>query len=477
MAYSERKGQPENAMPDERPYNAHPGNGTGRSCLAVVLAAGEGTRMRSQRPKVLHEVAGRPLLAHSLAAIAGADIAQVALVVGPGREDVVAQAAGARAFVQAERRGTAHAVLAARAAIAEGFDDLVVAFADTPLVRPETFAMLRGRLADTGAAVVVLGFEALNSQGYGRLLTAGETLFAIREDRDATPEERAVTLCNAGLMALDGRIALELLEAIGSDNAQNEFYLTDVVEVARRRGLAAAFATVDEAEVQGVNDRVQLARCEASMQTRLREAAMRAGATLVDPPSVTLSYDTRLGRDVLVEPNVVFAPGVTVADGARIRAFSHLAGVEVGPRAIVGPFARLRPGSRLAEDVHVGNFVEVKASSLAAGVKANHLSYIGDADIGARSNIGAGTITCNYNGFTKARTTIGADVFVGSDSALVAPVTVGDGAYIGTGSVVTDDVPADALALARARQVEKPGWAKGFRETQAALKAASAKKG
>lgn len=445
-------------MPDERPQNGAP-----RTCLAVVLAAGEGTRMRSARPKVLHEVAGRPLLAHALAAIAAADIGQVALVVGPGREDVVAQAPEARAFVQAERRGTAHAVLAARAAIAEGFDDLVVAFADTPLVRPETFALLRGRLAETGAAVVVLGFEARDPKGYGRLLTAGETLFAIREDRDATPEERGVTLCNAGLMALDGRLALELLESIGNDNAQNEFYLTDVVEMARRQGLAAAFATVDEAEVQGVNDRVQLARCEASMQTRLREAAMREGATLVDPASVTFSYDTRLGRDVTVEPNVVFAPGVVVADGARIRAFSHLEGARVGPRAVVGPFARLRPGAELAEDVHVGNFVEVKASTLAAGVKANHLSYIGDADVGARTNIGAGTITCNYDGFRKFRTTIGADVFVGSDSALVAPLTIGDGAYIGTGSVVTADVAPDALVIARARQVEKPGRAREIR--------------
>ena len=446
---------------------------TPRTCLAVVLAAGEGTRMRSARPKVLHEIAGRSLLAHSLAAIGEAGIGEVALVLGPGREDVAEQAGRAKTFTQAERRGTAHAVLAARAAIAQGFDDLVVAFADTPLMRPETFALLRGRLAETGAAVVVLGFEARDPAGYGRLLTAGETLFAIREDRDATPEERGVTLCNAGLMALDGQIALELLDSIGNANAQNEFYLTDVVEMARRRGLAAAFATVDEAEVQGVNDRVQLARCEASMQVRLREAAMRAGATLVDPPSVTLCFDTRLGRDVIVEPHVVFAPGVEVADGARIRAFSHLEGAKVGPGAIVGPFARLRPGAVLAEDVHVGNFVEVKASTLAAGVKANHLSYIGDADIGARTNIGAGTITCNYNGFQKFRTTIGADVFVGSDSALVAPVTIGDGAYIGTGSVVTEDVAPDALALARSRQGGKLGWAKNFRETQLALKAST----
>ena len=457
-------------MHDERPQSQ-----SARSCLAVVLAAGEGTRMHSGRPKVLHEIAGRSLLAHSLAAIEGAGISEVALVLGPGREDVAAQAPSARCFTQAERRGTAHAVLASRAAIAQGYDDLVVAFADTPLVRPETFALLRGRLAETGAAVVVLGFEASEPKGYGRLLTAGDTLFAIREERDATPEERAVTLCNAGLMALDGRIALDLIEAIGSANAQSEFYLTDVVEVARRRGLTAAFALVDEAEVQGVNDRVQLARCEAAMQVRLREAVMRGGVTLVDPLSVTLSFDTRFGRDVAVEPNVVFLPGVSVGAGARIRAFSHLEGATVGAGAIVGPFARLRPGTVLAEDVHVGNFVEVKASTLAAGVKANHLSYIGDADIGAKTNIGAGTITCNYDGFLKSRTTIGSNVFVGSDSALVAPVTIGDGAYIGTGSVVTEDVAADALVLARARQVAKPGWARNFRERQAALKASSKK--
>ena len=443
---------------------------TSRSCLAVVLAAGEGTRMRSARPKVLHEIAGRSMLAHGLAAIAGAGIDHVALVVGPGREEVAAQAPSARTFIQNERRGTAHAVLAARDMIAEGFDDLVVAFADTPLVRPETFALLRARLHESGAAVVVLGFEARDPKGYGRLLTAGETLFAIREERDATPEERAVGLCNAGLMALDGRLALELLEAIGSSNAQNEFYLTDVVEVARRRELEAVVVTVDEAEVQGVNDRVQLARVEAAIQVRLREAAMRAGATLVDPTSVTFSYDTGLGRDVIVEPHVVFATGVSVADGARIRAFSHLEGVAIGPRCVVGPFARLRPGSVLAEDVHVGNFVEVKASVLAKGVKANHLSYIGDADVGANTNIGAGTITCNYNGFQKFKTRIGSNVFVGSDSALVAPVTIGDGAYIGSGSVVTDDVAENALVIARARQVEKAGWATTFRETQAALK-------
>ena len=442
-------------------------------CLAVVLAAGEGTRMVSLRPKVLHEVAGRSMLAHSLAAIEAAGIGRVALVVGPGRDDVAAVAPAARAFTQIERRGTAHAVLAAADAIAEGPDDVLVAFADTPLVRPETFALMHARLRETGAAVVVLGFEARNPAGYGRLLVAGGTLMAIREEKDASAAERAVTLCNGGLMALAGAHALALLREVKPQNAQNEFYLTDVVALARARGLPTAFVTVDETEIMGVNDRVQLARAEAGIQVRLREAAMRAGATLVDPASVTLSFDTRLGRDVVVEPHVVFAPGVSVADGARIRAFSHLEGVRVGARAIIGPFARLRPGSVLGEDVHVGNFVEVKASTLDAGVKANHLSYIGDASVGARSNVGAGTITCNYDGFLKSRTTIGADVFVGSHSSLIAPVTIGDGAYIGTGSVVTDDVSPDALVLARARQVEKPGWAKAFRAGRSTAKIAS----
>lgn len=446
-----------------------------RTCLAVVLAAGEGTRMQSARPKVLHEIAGRSMLAHCLASIAGAGIERVALVIGPGQADVAARAPGTTAFTQTQRRGTAHAVLAAQDAIADGFDDLIVAFADTPLVRPETFAVLRRRLRESGAAVVVLGFEAGDPQGYGRLLTQGETLVAIREEKDATPAERAVTLCNAGLMALDGRFALDLLRAVGADNARNEFYLTEVVELARRRNLTTAVITVAEDEVRGVNDRAQLARAEAAIQARLREAAMRAGATLTDPASVTFAFDTTLGRDVVVEPNVFFAPGVSVGDGTRIRAFSHLEGVTIGARAVIGPFARLRPGSVLAEDVHVGNFVEVKASKLAAGVKANHLSYIGDATIGAKTNVGAGTITCNYNGFQKFQTHIGANVFVGSDSALVAPVTIGDGAYIGTGSVVTGDVASDALVIARARQVEKPGWAKTFREANADAKKQASK--
>lgn len=462
MTYSREKDQSENAMP------VNESNG---STLAVVLAAGEGTRMRSARAKVLHEIGGRSLLAHSLAAIAQAGVDAVALVVGPGRDDVAAQAGGARCFVQTERQGTAHAVLAAAPALAGDYETVLVAFADTPLVRPETFEALRRALRTSGAAVAVLGFEAREPAGYGRLLRRGGELIAIREDKDATPEERAITLCNAGLMALDGRLALDLLRAVGCDNAQREYYLTDVVAIARERGRACVVVTVDESEVQGVNDRVQLAKAEATLQGRLRVAAMRAGATLVDPDSVTLCYDTELGRDVVVEPNVVFGPAVTVEEGARIRAFSHLEGVRVGARAVIGPFARLRPGTTLGEEVHVGNFVEVKASTLGKGVKANHLTYLGDASVGAGTNVGAGTITCNYDGFFKTRTQIGENVFVGSHSALVAPVTIGNGAYIGSGSVVTDDVGADSLVIARARQVEKVGWAQTFRVTQAARKA------
>jgi bifunctional UDP-N-acetylglucosamine pyrophosphorylase/glucosamine-1-phosphate N-acetyltransferase len=408
------------------------------------------------------------MLAHCMASVEAAGVDRIAVVVGPGHEDVAAEvkavSPGAAVFVQAERRGTAHAVLAAEAAIAEGYDYLLVVFADTPLIKSETLRLLRRRVHETQAAVAALGFEARDPTGYGRFIMEGQRLIAIREEKDASPDELRLTLVNAGLMALDGRTALALLRQVGTNNAKGEFYLTDVVAAAAARGLLSAVAIAGEEEVSGINDRVQLAHAEAVLQTRLREYAMRGGATLVDPASVTLAYDTVLGRDVTVEPHVVFATGVRAGDGVTIRSFSYLEGVTVGPRAVVGPFARLRPGSVLHEDVHVGNFVEIKASTLEAGVKANHLSYIGDATVGAKTNIGAGTITCNYNGFQKFRTEIGAGAFIGVHSALVAPVTIGDGAYIGTGSVVTQDVAPDALVVARARQVEKPGWAKAFRD-------------
>lgn len=439
-----------------------------RQLLVIVLAAGEGTRMLSALPKVLHRLAGRPMVSHVLDTALAAGAAHLAVVIGPGHEAVAAEvrrvAPEAELFVQEERRGTAHAVLAAREALARGYDDVVVMYGDTPLVRIETIGELRGPLAG-GAAVSVLGFRPDDPTGYGRLVTDGDgALVAIREHKEASPEELAVGLCNAGLMALDGRAALDILESIGDANAKKEFYLTDAVEIARALGRAAAVCEAAVEEVVGVNSRAQLAEAEAILQRRLRRHAMDNGATLVAPETVFFSADTKLGRDVVIEPNVFFGPGVSVEEGATIRAFSHAEGAHVGAGAIVGPFARLRPGAELGEGVHVGNFVEIKASDLAPGVKVNHLSYVGDSSVGANTNVGAGTITCNYDGFRKHRTTIGANAFIGTNSLLVAPVTVGDGAYLGTGSVITDDVPADALAIGRARQVNKPGLAKRLRE-------------
>jgi bifunctional UDP-N-acetylglucosamine pyrophosphorylase/glucosamine-1-phosphate N-acetyltransferase len=431
-----------------------------RTCLAIVLAAGEGTRMRSLRPKALHAIGGRSLLAHALDAVKKANA--IAVVVGPGQQAVAAEAHAreptADIFVQTERRGTAHAVLAAGEAIARGFDDVLVAFADTPLVRSATFDRLRAVVAD-GAGVAVLGFRPADPTGYGRLVVAGGKLLAIREERDASDAERAITLCNGGLMALDGRFALDILQRIGDHNSKREFYLSDAVEIARNRGLDAVALETEEDEVRGINTRAQLAQAEGVLQQRLRAAAMEAGATMVAPETVFLAADTKLGRDVVVEPHVVFGPGVVVEDGAVIRSFSHLEGAHVGKGARVGPFARLRPGTRLGEKTRIGNFVEVKAAVIEAGAKAPHLSYIGDARVGENANIGAGTITCNYDGADKHHTDIGKDAFIGSNSALVAPVAVGEGAYIGSGSVITRDVPAGALAIGRGQQVVKEGWA------------------
>jgi bifunctional UDP-N-acetylglucosamine pyrophosphorylase/glucosamine-1-phosphate N-acetyltransferase len=441
-----------------------------RSCLAIVLAAGEGTRMRSTLPKALQPLGGRPLLAHVLAAAEAAGCGDMAIVVGPEHGAVAALAhelvPQARVFEQSKRLGTAHAVLAAREAIARGADDILVMFADTPLVRPQTLKRLRNALAK-GAAVAVLGFRAADPTGYGRLLTEGDELIAIREERDASTDERAITLCNAGLMALAGAHALALLEAIGNANAKSEYYLTDAVALARAKGLRTAVIETEEDDVRGINTKAQLAEAEAVLQQRLRAAAMEAGVTMIAPETVFLSADTKFGKDVTIEPNVVFGLGVSVDDGALIRAFSHLEGAHVGKGARVGPFARLRPGADLGEDVHIGNFVEVKAAEIEAGAKANHLAYIGDARVGAGANVGAGTITCNYDGVAKHRTDIGKGAFIGSNSALVAPVKIGDGAYIGSGSVVTKDVPADSLAIARGEQTVKVGWAKRLRDVKA----------
>jgi bifunctional UDP-N-acetylglucosamine pyrophosphorylase / glucosamine-1-phosphate N-acetyltransferase len=446
-----------------------------RRCLAIVLAAGEGKRMRSGLPKVLHRVAGRSMLAHVLDAVAQAGADGVAVVVGPGRDDVAAEARaaapGARIFTQQERLGTAHAVLAAREAFAEGFDDILVLFADTPLVRPETFSLLRRRLAE-GAGVVALGFEPADPTGYGRLLTdPSGALLAIREHKDASSDELKVGICNAGLMALDGARALGWLERIGNSNAQNEYYLPDAVAIALADGASCALVMAQPEEVLGVNDRAQLAVAEAEIQRRQRLAAMIGGATLVAPETVFFSHDTVLGADVLVEPHVVFGPGVTVGDGCVIHSFSHLEGATLAKSVSIGPYARLRPGARLADKARVGNFVEIKQADVGEGAKVNHLTYIGDATIGPRANIGAGTITCNYDGFLKYRTKIGADAFIGSNSALVAPVEIGDGAFVGSGSVITENVAPDALAVARGRQAGVPGWAAAFRAKMAALKA------
>ncbi len=443
---------------------------TQRTCLAIVLAAGEGTRMRTRLPKALHRIAGRTLLAQVLAAAMQAGCNAIAVVVGPDH-DAVANEAKAVApkvhiFEQRERRGTAHAVLAARQALRAGADEILVAFADTPLVRTETLTALRAALGK-GAAVAVLGFAPTDPTGYGRLLTRGGELIAIREDRDATPEERKIKLCNGGLMALAGRDALAILERIENKNAKGEYYLTDAVAIARDMGLKAVAIETGEDDVRGINTKAQLAEAEAVMQQRLRAAAMEAGVTMIAPETVFLSADTKLGKGVTIEPNVVFGPGVSVEDGATIKSFSHLEGAHVGKGARVGPFARLRPGAELGADVHIGNFVEVKQATIEAGAKANHLAYIGDARVGEGANVGAGAITCNYDGVAKHRTDIGKGAFIGSNASLVAPVKIGDGAYVGSGSVVTKNVPADALAVARTEQTIKEGWAKRLRQVKA----------
>lgn len=442
-------------------------------CLAVILAAGEGTRMRSSLPKVMHAVGGRPMVSHVTAAAAAAGADRLAVVVGAGadvvRRHLATAAPGAGVFEQTQRLGTAHAVLAARPALEAAEGDVVVLYGDTPLVRPETIAAVRARLG-SGADVVVLGFEAADPTGYGRLVMEGDRLVRIVEEKDADAATRAVRLCNSGILAFRAGLLPGLLEAIGNANAKGEYYLTDAVEIANARGLAAAVVTGPEAEFVGVNDRAQLAAVEATFQARMRAAALAGGATLIAPETVFFSHDTMLGRDVLVEPNVVFGPGVSVADGATIRAFSHLEQARVGAGAIIGPYARLRPGADVGADAHVGNFVEIKNARLDTGAKVNHLTYIGDADVGAKTNVGAGTITCNYDGAFKHRTTIGAGVFIGSHTTLVAPVTVADGGYTAAGSVITEDVPADAVGFGRARQVNKPGRARAIREALAARK-------
>jgi bifunctional UDP-N-acetylglucosamine pyrophosphorylase/glucosamine-1-phosphate N-acetyltransferase len=440
---------------------------TARSSLTVVLAAGEGTRMRSALPKVLHPVAGQSLLSHVLQAAPQGQGTSLAVVVGPDHGAVESETKRLRpdasTFVQRERLGTAHAVLAARAAIARGADDLLIAFGDTPLISAETFARMRAPLAK-GAALTVLGFRAADPTGYGRLVIEGGKLVAIREQADASAEERKITLCNAGVMAFDGRHALKILDKIGNANSKGEYYLVDAVTIVRDMELEAVVIETSENEVRGINTKAQLAEAEAVMQAKLRKAALDAGVTLVAPDTVYLSADTKFGRDVTIEPFVVIGPGVSIDDGTVIHSFSHIVQSQIGKNAQIGPYARLRPGNSLGEGAKVGNFVEMKAATIEAGVKVNHLSYIGDAHVGAKSNIGAGTITCNYDGFGKHKTTIGAGAFIGTNASLVAPVKIGSGAYIGSGSVITKDVPDDAMAVERSQQTIREGGAVRYRE-------------
>ena len=440
----------------------------------IVLAAGLGTRMKSDRPKVLHPVAGRPMIGHVLATTEALAPARRVVVVGnTGQVDAFGDAFGdAETVVQDPPRGTGDAVAAARDALAGFTGDIVVVYGDTPLLRPETLlALIAARRGPDDPAAVVLGFRPDDAAEYGRLVTdAAGGLRAIVEFRDATPEVAAIGLCNGGIMAFDGAVLFDLVARIGNDNAKGEYYLTDVIALARAAGRVCAVVEGEPEDVLGVNSRAELAAAEAVLQSRLRARAMAAGATLIDPATTWLCHDTRLGRDVVVEPNVVFGPGVEVGDRVTIRAFSHLEGCRVAAGATIGPFARLRPGAEIADGARIGNFVEVKQARIEAGAKVNHLSYIGDARVGAGANIGAGTITCNYDGFDKHRTEIGAGAFIGSNTALVAPVTVGAGAVVGAGSVIADDVAPDALALTRAPQGSKPGWAAAYRAGKQAKK-------
>jgi bifunctional UDP-N-acetylglucosamine pyrophosphorylase / glucosamine-1-phosphate N-acetyltransferase len=436
------------------------------SPLAVlILAAGQGTRMMSALPKVMHRLANRPMIEHVVAAARPLEPERFILVVGPGMESVAAAVAPAEAVVQETPRGTGHAVLAARAAL-DGFrGDLLVLSGDVPLLRTETLAaLLAERRRPPVAAAVVAGMRPDDASGYGRLVMRNGMLEAIVETRDCTAEEARITLCNAGLWAIDGAELFGLLDTLRTDNAQGEYYLTDIVRAARARGLPCRAIEASADEMVGVNTRAELAAAEALMQQRLRQAVMAAGVTLVDPDTVYFSADTRIGRDSVVGPFVVFGPGVTIGERVEIPAFCHMVGATIGDGASVGPFARLRPGAELGRDVHIGNFVEVKNSRLEAGVKANHLAYLGDSTVGAGANIGAGSITCNYDGFEKFRTEIGAGAFIGTNVSLVAPVTVGSGAYVGAGSTITKEVPADALAIGRGQQVVKPKLAAEFRE-------------
>jgi bifunctional UDP-N-acetylglucosamine pyrophosphorylase/glucosamine-1-phosphate N-acetyltransferase len=442
----------------------------------VVLAAGKGTRMKSALPKVLHKAAGRSLLGHVLTALKPLEAAKTVVVAGPDMQDVAAEAErfapGSKIAIQEERKGTGHAVLMAQDALAGFAGTVIVVYADVPLIRSETLLGLAVKV-NKSTPMAVLGFEAAVPKGYGRLIGGkGNTIKAIREELDATPKERKINLCNSGVIAIDAKTLWAILPKIKPNNAKGEIYLTDLVELVNKAKGKVGFTVCPEAEVMGVNDRTQLAEVSRLLQRIYRERAMLGGATLVDPETVYFSADTDVGQDVVIEPNVVFGAGVRIGNDVEILANSHIEGAEIGNGARIGPFARLRPGAVIGASAHVGNFVEIKKATLGPGAKANHLTYIGDASVGAKSNIGAGTITCNYDGFDKHKTEIGESVFVGSNTALVAPVKIGDGVNIAAGSVVTRDVPADALAIARGELQLREGWAKRYRELKQARKAA-----
>ena len=441
--------------------------------FAIILAAGKGSRMKSPRPKVLHEIGGRSMLAWSVALAKELGCKRSVVVVGPDMvplSNAAAKLVGAEnVVVQREQLGTANAVDAAREALKGAEGNAIVLYADTPLAPKEAGERAFAEI-EKGASVCVLGFKAKLPNRYGRLVTAGGSLEAIIEANDASETQLKIELANSGVMAAPVRLMFDLLKEVKNDNAKGEYYLTDLVGLARARGLKAAVAHCEERDVQGVNSQAELAQVERIFQDQVRERMMTAGVTMPAPETVFFSHDTQIAAGATIEPNVVFATGVSVASGAVIRAFSHLEGAKVGAGAMVGPYARLRPGAVIGRDAHIGNFVEVKNVTIGEGAKANHLSYLGDGEVGAGANIGAGTIFGNYDGFFKYRTVVGEGAFVGSNSALVAPVTIGAGGYVGSGSVIVEDVPADALAIARGRQAVKAGWAKAFRDEKSAMK-------
>jgi bifunctional UDP-N-acetylglucosamine pyrophosphorylase / glucosamine-1-phosphate N-acetyltransferase len=447
------------------------------SIALVILAAGKGTRMESDLPKVLHKIGGAPLLHHAMLSASALEPERTVIVTGHGAELVEDAARDFDADViaarQKEQLGTAHAVAQARTALAGFGGDVIVLYGDTPFITTETLeAMLAARASHD---VVVLGFDAAEPGRYGRLIMSDDSLTRIVEYKDATDEERLITLCNSGVICANSKTLLDLIDAVGNANASEEYYLTDIVEIANDRGLTATAVTCNETETLGINSRVELAAAEAAFQASKRRELIEDGVMMQAPDTVFLSFDTIIGRDAEIEPNVIFAPGVTVESGARIRAFSHLEGAHVSRGATVGPFALLRPGDELAEFVHIGNFVEIKNATIDEGAKVNHLTYIGDAEIGARTNIGAGTITCNYDGVMKHRTTIGRDTFIGSNTMLVAPVTVGNEAMTATATTVTKDVPDGAMAIGRTEQQNKSGFARKLFSILRAKKAKQAK--